>query len=113
MILIHFYKFRACSECQKSTDYVNPSIPWSREDKNKLLCEDADSEMHFCHKHLHNGSIKLFYKSQKYVKLKYVKWHLKLMGALLYVLICQMFSGNNNVRKLIDDYHFTFFKSII
>ena len=64
--------------------------------------------MYFCHKHLNNGSIRLCYKSQKYFKLKYVKRLLKLMGALLYILICQMSSGNNSARKLIDDCHYKY-----
>ena len=100
---INFYWFRACSECQKSTESANTSFSWSREDKNKLLHEDADSDMYFCHKHLNNGSIRLCYKSHKYFKLKYVKRLLKFMVALLCILICQMYSGNNTVRKLIDD----------
>ena len=109
IISINLYWFRACSECQKSTDSANTSFSWSREDKNKLLHEDADSDMYFCHKHLHNGSTRLFYKSQKYFKLKYVKWLLKLMSALLYILICRMFSGNNRVRTLIYDCYFEFY----
>ena len=108
IISINLYWFRACSECQKSTDSANISFSWSREDKNKLLHEDADSDMYFCHKHLNNGSIRLCYKSHKYFKLKYVKRLLKFMGALLYILICQMSSGNNSVRKLIDDCDFKF-----
>ena len=106
IISIYFYWFRACSECQKSRDSANTSFSWSREDKNKILHEDADSDMYFCHKHLHNGSTRLCYKSQKYFKLKYVKWLLKLMSALLYILICRMFSGNNSVRTLIYDCYF-------
>ena len=72
--------------------------------------------MYFCHKHLiNNGSIRLCYKSHKYFKLKYVKRLLKFMGALLYILICQMFPGNNSVQMLIDDCNFKYydFKSII